>query len=725
MYPKPLSSGVNANDPFTPLVRVYEGDKVQVRVLPGAHMTPHYFTFNGVNWLFEPGTPTDPAAQNNSGFRATQPMGISEHWEMLFTVPAATKAAAPLTCTGADGKTLVNCTSTDYLYTGNALATGIQQGMWGLMRAYSAKQADLLTLPSNDPPASNNPISTGCPSYATKKRTYDVTAITTGLVYNNRGTGTATPPTTLTNPNAIIYVMTEDLKNGNLNKMRIEPLVLRAAAGECIEVKLTNAVDPTSPVFTQGVAMGVPFGKQQQLNPPYPKTLQDDPNFNGWQLTVSRTVGLHPQLLSYNATASDGMNVGANPVQTIPPASSPPGSLTYHWYAGNPPTTGTPATPVEFGSVGLFASDPLLQHPAGLIGALVIEPKGASWICDGGVNCDGTPNNGKVPISYASAIVTKTDGTTFREFVVVTQDDATIKGSAAAAINYRSEPMTFRYTNPPGTASQTACPNLTTPKIDLNSCPDVSRSFGNKLVQADPQTPIFTANAGQPVRFRLVQPGGGTNGQVFTLHGHVWQEQPYKNNSTEIGENPLSEWIGSRDSYGAASHYDIVVSKAGGEDSVPGDYLYRTFIGAQIPKGIWGIFRVANACNGQCPDTVTITSFKPNGPNFTVQGSNTVRPSTGLFAPAVNICAGDVNTCTQGGTGFLHRQPVDAVNGTWQYNGPAPDVITAISDFGGKNTFTREPQAPITQTPVKTETEKKDTSTDRFQTKSPTDPKKP
>jgi hypothetical protein len=259
----------------------------------------------------------------------------------------------------------------------------------------------------------------------------------------------------------------------------------------------------------------------------------------------------------------------------------------------------------------------------------------------------------------------------------------------------------------------------------LNSCPDVSRSFGNKLVQADPQTPIFTANAGQPVRFRLVQPGGGTNGQVFTLHGHVWQEQPYKNNSTEIGENPLSEWIGSRDSYGAASHYDIVVSKAGGEDSVPGDYLYRTFIGAQIPKGIWGIFRVANACNGQCPDTVTITSFKPNGPNFTVQGSNTVRPSTGLFAPAVNICAGDVNTCTQGGTGFLHRQPVDAVNGTWQYNGPAPDVITAISDFGGKNTFTREPQAPITQTPVKTETEKKDTSTDRFQTKSPTDPKKP
>lgn len=726
MYPKPLSSGVNGPDPFTPLLRVYEGDKVQVRVLPGAHMTPHYFTFNGVNWLFEPGTPTDPTATNNSGFRATQPMGISEHWEMLFKVPAATKAAAPSSCTGPDGKALVNCTSTDYLYTGNALATGLQHGMWGLMRAYSAKQADLLTLPNNNPPASNSPLSTGCPSFATKKRTYDVTAITTGLVYNSRKTGPPATATTLTNDNAIIYVMTEDLKNGNLNKMRIEPLVLRAAAGDCIEVKLTNAVDPNSDAF-KPTAMGVPFG--EKLNPTYPKTLQEaqNPPFTGWELTTSRTVGLHPQLLSYNATASDGMNVGANPVQTIPPASSPPTSLTYHWYAGNAANAST-STAVEFGAIGLFPSDPLLQHPAGLVGALVIEPKGSSWICDGGVNCDGTPNNGKVPISYASAIVKKSDGTTFREFVVVTQDDAIIKPGGAAAINYRSEPMTFRYTNPPGTASQTACPNLGSPGTDLNSCPDVQRSFGNKLVQADPQTPIFTANAGQPVRFRLVQPGGATNGQVFTLHGHVWQEQPYKNNSTEIGDNPLSESIGSRDSYGAASHYDVVINKAGGEDSVPGDYLYRTFIGAQIPKGIWGIFRVAGACGAQCPDTVTITSYTMNGSSFKVQGSNTVRPSTGLFAGNVNICGGEVNTCTQSSGTFLHRQPVDPLNGTWEFNGTGnpqgPEKITAISDFGGKYTFIFQAE-PGTQSPVKVAPEKKDTSTDRFQTKSPTDPKKP
>jgi hypothetical protein len=239
-------------------------------------------------------------------------------------------------------------------------------------------------------------------------------------------------------------------------------------------------------------------------------------------------------------------------------------------------------------------------------------------------------------------------------------------------------------------------------------------------VQDDPQTPVITANAGQPVRFRLVQPGGGTNGQVFTIHGHVWQEEPYTNNSTEIGDNPLSESIGSRDSYGAASHYDAVINKAGGENAVPGDYLYRTFVGGQITKGIWGIFRVAGACGPQCPDTVTITNYKKSSTAITVQGVNTVRPSTGLFAGNVNICAGQVNTCTQGGPGFLHRQPVDQVTGAWEFNStqfPGPNQITAISDFGGKYTFIFEPQQAPSEAPAKLTPENKNNSTDRFEQK--------
>jgi hypothetical protein len=724
-YPKnPLTAGMQGPDPFTPLARVYEGDKVQVRIVVGAHMSPHYFTFNGLNWLFEPGTPNDPNAktQNNSGFRATQPMGISEHWEMLFTTPVAAAAT--------------NSQQADYLYTANALTSGQQNGMWGIFRAYKDTQPNLTPLPNNSPGGNKPALPTGCPAYATGTRNYDVTAITAqqalpggSLVYNSRASGTG--GSTLADPNAMLYVMTDDLQSGNLSKMKIEPLVLRAAAGECVAVTLRNRLDPSSSALAATTPLAQPFGNCINCS-----------SFTGWPLRPSGTVGLHAQLLSANVTAGDGMNVGLNPVQTVKATlpNQTPNAITYSWYAGNPPTADNPqATPIEFGAVGLFAADPLMQHQTGLLGALVVEPKGSSWVCDGGVKCDGTPNNGKVPISYASAVVTKADNTTFREFVVLTQDDA--NGiTAAAGVNYRSEPMYFRYSQPPGIASQTQCPNLNTNPnpainnllIDMNSCPDVWLSFSDKLVQADPQTPVFTASAGQPVRFRLVQPGGSANGQVFTLHGHVWQEEPYTNNSTEIGNNPLSQWIGSRDSYGAASHYDVVIDKAGGEGAVPGDYLYRTYVGNQITKGIWGVFRVAAACVNSnapnCPDTVTITSYTKQGTQMKVQGTNTVDPKTGLFAPSVNICAGQVPTCSTGDSAFLHTQPVNSINGTWEFNGSRstpPTLVTAVSAFGGKYTFQpfTKPAAPL-QGPGTVTPETRNNSTDRFEQKPLGAPKK-
>jgi manganese oxidase len=716
VYPtNPLTGGMGATDPFTPLARVYEGDKVQVRVLPGAHMSPHYFTLNGLNWLFEPGTPNDPNAktQNNSGYRSTQPMGISEHWEMLFTTPVAV--------------TGTNKPQADYLYTGNALQVGLQNGMWGLLRAYATAQPDLVALPNNAP-GNKTAMSDGCPAYATKTRSYDVTATTAQqalpggtLVYNNRPSGSPTLPP-IADPNAMLYILTDDLdENGKLKTgIKPEPLVLRAAAGECVAVTLRNTLDPSSTALSKDTEAVQPFGNCINCTP-----------FVGWKLRPPGTVGLHPQLLSYNVTVSDGMNVGLNPVQTAKATLSnqPPNVVKYFWYAGNPPTADNPsATPIEFGAVGLFAADPLLQHQTGLVGALVVEPKGSSWMCDGGVKCDGTSNGTKVPISYASATVTKSDGSTFREFVVVTQDDANITG--AAGINYKTEPISLRFTAPPSilsASSQQRCANNNPPPpgsgLDLNNCPDMWLSFSDKLVMSDPQTPVFTANAGQPARFRLVQPGGSTNGQVFTLHGHVWQEEPYRNASTEIGNNPLSQWLGSRDSYGAASHYDIVLDKAGGEGAVPGDYLYRTYVGNQITKGLWGIFRVASACGDpnapNCPDTVVITSYTKQGGNITVSGTNTVDPKTGLYAPTVNICAGKVDTCAEGSAAFLHKQPVDSKNGTWQFTGPkspAPTQVTAVSAFGGIYTYSpfatppAQPKAPLKPNP-----EYKNSNTDRFE----------
>jgi hypothetical protein len=59
-----------------------------------------------------------------------------------------------------------------------------------------------------------------------------------------------------------------------------------------------------------------------------------------------------------------------------------------------------------------------------------------------------------------------------------------------------------------------------------------------------------------------------------------------------IGDNRLSQWLGSHDSHGGTDHYDLVIDKAGGQNEVPGDYLYTTFVPNQNFYGSWGLFRV-------------------------------------------------------------------------------------------------------------------------------------
>jgi hypothetical protein len=76
-YPR-LTKGVKPTDPFTPLMRFYENDKVQIRILVGAHEEGHNVSVHGTKWLFEPSDP-------NSGWRNSQMMGISEHFEFVLS----------------------------------------------------------------------------------------------------------------------------------------------------------------------------------------------------------------------------------------------------------------------------------------------------------------------------------------------------------------------------------------------------------------------------------------------------------------------------------------------------------------------------------------------------------------------------------------------------------------------------------------------------------------
>ena len=644
-YPD-LTKGLKPGDPFTPLLRVYENDQVQIRVMVGATEETHNLTINGHKWLHEPGTPQDPNAINNSGFRNQQMIGISEHFELL---------------TGKES-ILGNRPFIDYLYQNSASVDGQWNGVWGLMRVYNGRnslQTDLATLPNNtagaaplttndtafptsstfptgatdyldatDPSAMTDsvftsdtslmsdtmitelsaqsllaiqPIVTSLPSdFATGKSTatsicpgtatprdisvtaVDASALTLSavnmpgtLVYNKRlGNGGA-----LNDPTAIMYFRSADIDaNGKVKAgVPVEPLVVRANAGECINFTLINKL-PKTLADLDG------FNEM----PPIVN------HFNANQVRPSNQIGLHPQLVAYNVVNSDGKNVGFNPNQTVGPG----GIARYRWYAGDVQINGNQriATPIEFGATNLISSDPIKHSNKGAVGSLIIEPQGATWIED--------------VKSRAQATVIKADGTSFREFVVQFQTDINMRfgdgspvpdlsrpvvpnpadqdgaldaeDSAQKAINYRTEPLWKRMNYSPSLDFKE------TNKIDFTN------SLTNAQVGGDPETPVFTARAGDSVRFRILNANGHMRNNVFNLHGHFWQDEPYANFSRDIGNNPLSEMKGATYGIGPSSHYEVIpVNGAGGARRVWGDYLYRTQESFQFDGGLWGIFRVS------------------------------------------------------------------------------------------------------------------------------------
>jgi hypothetical protein len=317
--------------------------------------------------------------------------------------------------------------------------------------------------------------------------------------------------------------------------------------------------------------------------------------------TASSYVGLHPQLLAYDPAKYSGVNVGWNTTNQAVPTDAeqvvPVGqSKKYTWYAGkiDAPANGTLTyTPVELGSLNLFPSDLMFQNPNGLFGSMIIEPAGSTWKCGETASlasCDppGSPGLSYPPTSRTSATVTPPATKPFREFSLMISDVLRINGGTnGGAANYTTEPFEFRYTN--NMTGDFAC--MTSNQLETPQKSPLA-AFG------DPKTPIFTAAVDDSVRFRLTHPFGTGNSQVFSLHGHVWQRNPYNTSSTILGNNSLSQWIGSRDNHGSSDHFDLLIDMAGGEGKLAGDYLYTVFVPSQARNGAWGIFRVGTGPQG-------------------------------------------------------------------------------------------------------------------------------
>jgi hypothetical protein len=159
--------------------------------------------------------------------------------------------------------------------------------------------------------------------------------------------------------------------------------------------------------------------------------------------------------------------------------------------------------------------------------------------------------------------------------------------TAQKAINYGADPLWFRLGITPNTPFEAIHHDAGLAGL----IPDV---FSNDLagVGADPQVPVYLASPTGPdeARFRVLMPGGHARGSTFTVHGHRWQRQPYIEDSTEIGDNPLSEYFGTQEGINPTGHWDFVVDLGGAYD-VQGDYLMRDQAAFGSYQGLWGLLR--------------------------------------------------------------------------------------------------------------------------------------
>ncbi len=731
---------VEGTDPFTPVMRAYANDKVQVRVVVGAHLATHFFNIQGLKWFAEP-------VYTNSGYRNSQVMGISEHFEFLFDLPP-------------------NENDADYLYFANAGSEGVSQGIWGLLRAYAPQNGEqfaLEPLPNNplDSPVNSNVTAVSCPD-GSPTRSYEVVVTSAAQALGaHDGNGTWTDYGTLTyynrngkfeeglvpsgtsnnlpinetekivNPFALLYLdrsLVDQYGTLRDSKQPIEPLVLRANAGDCIQVHLTNLLDKAPDIQKL-----VENFKRPATNVTYLFSGQLALN-NNVELYQTTQVGLHPQLVSYDMNQSNGFNAGKNPKQTVGPGES----ISYQWYAGNVEYDSegqAQGEPVEFGTINLLASDPLYQHQLSMIGALIVEPKGASW---------------KVPnLNTTSANITYPNPEqpgqmqTFREMVTILQDELmqfvpinakasgcpetiddslpvdsqcyndadtinnvvnTITGSGDpmggdyGTVNMGTDPQVFRMALAhhlqdapggkgfrdandydlsclfsdrfsPATSNDSIVYEFATASqpAQLSGSKDLYEQGVKTLGKI--QTPLFTAAAGDQVRIRLMHPHGlAFSGQIYTMDGHPWQEYPYQENSQVIAFNPQSQWFGARMGTGPTTRYDIVLENAGGPFQVTGDYMYRTMQSIGLRSGMWGLMRVVPA--GQ--DSVTVTAIyraETEGKySAIVEGYVTENPTSETLADEVNVYALENGQCTT----FLGTQDVDPYTGEWTLNYSLP-----------------------------------------------------
>lgn len=495
--PAHIFSSFMYGDPDTPVLETYPGEPIRIRLLDGAHEEQHVFNITGLPWRKEITDPVSPVVQS-------QTIGISEAFNLHIDEPY---------------------TAGDYLYYSGGI-DDLWLGMWGIIRAYAVPHKDLLPLCGFRPIA---PPRT--PPVGAVVRKFEIAAIQRDLIYNCFGDH---------DPEGLIFVPMDQVCDVMCGKKDPIPLILRANAGDWIEVTLHNLFAPNTPIRYND----------------YPSVPLDFPHKPG------NRVSLNPQFLKYDPIASSGINVGYNAIEQT---AAPGECVKYLWHADK-----------EYGVSLLTSFGDLRNHRHhGLFGAVVIEPFGAKYY------------NSIRPVteSYRDETVIIAPGVEkFREFVLFAHNGIRLLDKDGMLIKTTEEDLIGEeggHGAPDHEDTGEKGYNYRSERFfnRLKRNPVISKIFDSK-VHGDPATPVLRSYIGERVMIRLIMPADKPRNISFALHGHQWKTQP---------DDPFSRIVPIQGAVSVGNVFNIEPERT----ECPGDYLYRSgSLRWDVESGMWGIFRV-------------------------------------------------------------------------------------------------------------------------------------
>ena len=421
----------------------------------------------------------------------------------------------------------------DYLYF-NGSERHFIEGSWGIMRVHDALESDLQPLPENIPGE--------------------------GIGFPVLGFSGIAPPIASDPGNPC----PADAPERSYEVSALDyPLVFNADAALQISTGRMYALDEHVNGIMNGTREPVPLAIRVNAG-------------ECLYITLTNLMSDQPASINLDAVALDpqgslGINVGFNPDQIAQPGET----ISYRYYADR-----------ELGSVIMRDFGNIYRNAReGLYGALIVEPEGAEYF---------DPVTGLEMQSGLEALIETADGSLFREYVTIFQDNDPDAGlfimpyeedvDRLVGVNYRAEPLTLRLSQFGVLRDED--------RISSSDFEDSTELFNSEYF-GDPRTNVFESFSGESIRLRVLSAYSEQN-QVFSIEGHQWARTP-----NLVGGDVLS----SR--YLPPTGVLNIELEASG---TAGDYIWGNHRLPYEKAGQWGLIRIYD--EGASPRIAPIKSLK-------------------------------------------------------------------------------------------------------------------